>query len=939
MLGDFQARLGLGAPLSLKRRKTEALLAYCALPPGQRHSRDKLAALLWGDRPLPRARSRLRETLFVLRRALATADPPCLELGRETLAVAADAVDVDAVAFERLVRAGGPEALARAVDLYRGDLLQGLAFRGALFEDWLMDERERLRELALDALAKLLAHQQSSGAAEAAVPTALRLIALDPLQEAAHRTVMRLYAQLGRRGAALRQYQLCVGILLRELGAEPEADTRELYQEILRRRPQRGTSARVSPEIAEHKPFLASPMIATPAIPLIGREGEVTWLRQALAQARAGLGRVGVIVGEAGVGKTRLIAELVAEALPRGARLLLGRCYESDQILPFGPWVDAFRTAGVSSDRRLLAELAPPWRAELARLLPEVDVPGLPEPGDNQLRLFESVGHLLERLTARQPTVVVLEDLHWADEMTLRLLAYVTRRIAPWPLLLMVTAREEDLAEASAAHSALRELGGQLHAGRLTLFPLSRADTRRLTQALARAGTDARAVKRLVQQVWAASEGNPFVAVETTRALQEGSIGGDARTLALPQRVRELIAGQLERLSERAHEIVSVAAVIGREFEFALLERAGGLDEAGAARAVEELVRRRALHGVGERFGFTHERVRAVVYDRLLPPRRKLLHRQVGEAIETVHAEDLEPHYAALGAHYREGEVWDRAASYLGKAGKTALTRFGFREAAAYFEQALAALTHLPETRETREQAIDLRFDLRNALDPLAELGRIEGYLREAEILARALDDQRRLGWALVFMSDHQRVTGSHATAARTFAQRARAIAETLHDVPLEVAAQYYLVTACHTAGDYRGTEDGCRRLMQLLQGDRARERFGAAFPSWCPGAFWRAPSPSEECSTREALTDKKRSEWPKRSITRTVSSSRVGVSPMSTASGGHWAQLAACSNARSLFAAIGASRRLPHSRWGLWGTCTRGRDASWRASRCCGRP
>ena len=252
------------------------------------------------------------------------------------------------MAFERLVRAGGPEALARAVDLYRGDLLEGLAFRGALFEDWLMGERERLRELALDALAKLLAHQRSAGAAEAALPTALRLIALDPLQEAVHRTLMRLYAQLGRRGAALRQYQLCVGILQRELGVEPEADTRQLYQEILRRRPAREPAAGAIRVIPEHGPLSASPSIATPPTPLIGRDGEMARLREALAQARAGAGQLLVIVGEAGVGKTRLIDEIAAEALPRDARLLLGRCYESDQILPFGPWVDALRTAGVT---------------------------------------------------------------------------------------------------------------------------------------------------------------------------------------------------------------------------------------------------------------------------------------------------------------------------------------------------------------------------------------------------------------------------------------------------------------------------------------------------------------------------------------------------------------------------------------------------------------
>ena len=236
LLGDFQARLGPGPPLRLRARKTQALLAYLALPAGQPHSRDKLAALLWGDGSPHHARSRLRETLFVLRRTLAPADPPCLDVGNETVALNADSVDVDAVAFERLVETGGPVALGHAVDLYRGDLLEGLEFRGALFEDWLMAERERLRELALDALARLLAYQRSAGLAEPALQTALRLIALDPLQEAVHRTLMRLYAQLGRRGSALRQYQLCVGVLRRELGVEPEADTRTVYQEILRRR-------------------------------------------------------------------------------------------------------------------------------------------------------------------------------------------------------------------------------------------------------------------------------------------------------------------------------------------------------------------------------------------------------------------------------------------------------------------------------------------------------------------------------------------------------------------------------------------------------------------------------------------------------------------------------------------------------------------------------
>ena len=154
------------------------------------------------------------------------------------MALDAGAVDVDAVAFERLVQGDDPEGLARAVELYQGDLLEGLAFRGALFEDWLMAERERLRELAVDGLARLLSHQAKGTGTERAIQTSVRLLSLDPLQEAVHRTLMRLYARQGRRGAALRQYQACARVLKRELGVAPEAATKQLYRDLLRRAPE-----------------------------------------------------------------------------------------------------------------------------------------------------------------------------------------------------------------------------------------------------------------------------------------------------------------------------------------------------------------------------------------------------------------------------------------------------------------------------------------------------------------------------------------------------------------------------------------------------------------------------------------------------------------------------------------------------------------------------
>ncbi|MGH2625100.1 MAG: AfsR/SARP family transcriptional regulator, partial [Anaerolineales bacterium] len=239
LLGGFEARIDLGPPLLVPTKKAQALLAYLALPPGRTHPRDKLAALLWGDTPSGPARNALRQTLFILRKALGGAEPATLHVTGDAIALAPAVVQTDVEAFERAVAEGTPSSLGQTVDLYRGDLLAGLTVVEPAFEDWLMAERERLRELALEALARLLAHQRAVGATADAVQSALRLLALDPLQEAVHRTLMRLYAQLGRRDAALRQYQECVEVLQRELGVEPEPETKTLYQEILRQRPAR----------------------------------------------------------------------------------------------------------------------------------------------------------------------------------------------------------------------------------------------------------------------------------------------------------------------------------------------------------------------------------------------------------------------------------------------------------------------------------------------------------------------------------------------------------------------------------------------------------------------------------------------------------------------------------------------------------------------------
>jgi predicted ATPase/DNA-binding SARP family transcriptional activator len=325
LLGGFQAQPVAGAPLVLPTRKTQALLAYLALPLGQAHPREKLAGLLWGDMADAQARGNLRHALSRIRKALPKAAQRGVVFDGPSVALDPSVVDVDVARFERLVADGRPAALEQLAGLYRGDLLAGLALAEPSFEEWLTSERERLHELAIQGLGHLLAHQQKAGAAEPAVQTGLRLLALDPLQEPIHRTVMRLYARLGRREAALRQYQLCADALKRELSTQPDAETTQLYQEILSSRPIRPKPAeglvpagedRAPHPIAE---LLSAAASALPEAPpptnlpaatseLIGRAAELEEVTELL-----GVHRLVTLIGAGGIGKTRLGLEVARQ--------------------------------------------------------------------------------------------------------------------------------------------------------------------------------------------------------------------------------------------------------------------------------------------------------------------------------------------------------------------------------------------------------------------------------------------------------------------------------------------------------------------------------------------------------------------------------------------------------------------------------------------------
>ena len=720
LLGGFQGRLDASAPLIVPTRKTQALLTFLAIPPGRRHPRDKLAALLWGGMAEPQARRGLRQALFMLRKAVGV-EPSAVLIDGETVALDPASVEVDVVEFERLIAEGTPAALERAAGLYHGELLEGLALQEAPFEEWLLAERVRLHELALDALARLLRHQRAAAATEVALQTALRLLALGPLQEAVHRAVMRLHVQLGRRPSALRQYQLCVGILRRELGVEPEATTQQLYREILRQRPAHPwtdvESAAPAPATPADAP--AGPDETLPReLPLIGREAELAELRAALTGAWDGRGRVAALIGEAGVGKSRLVAEVAAEGVARGGRVLVGRCYEAEQMLPFASWVDALRAGRIDAEAEVLDSLDPLCRMELARLLPAVSLPGR-SPGQTPVdyrQLFESVAQLVRHLALRQPLMVVLEDVHWGDEMSLRLLSFLGRRLHACPLLVVVTAREEELASARIVRLTLEDLARDKRLVELRLAPLSREALRALVGMVARGAPHEAVAVGLAEQVWRISEGNPFAAIEVVHALPDWFAGATSAKLPVPNRVREVILRHLESLSQRGRDLTSVAAVIGREFGFPLLVRAAGLEESEAAESLEELVRRRVLHSVGERFDFIHDRIREVACDGLLPERQRALHARIVTAMEVLHADRLVEQVERLAHHAARGGLAQKGVSYLGQAGARAFANAAHTEALAYFNQALELLGALAPGPARDREELSLRLALGPAL-------------------------------------------------------------------------------------------------------------------------------------------------------------------------------------------------------------------------------
>jgi class 3 adenylate cyclase/tetratricopeptide (TPR) repeat protein len=591
---------------------------------------------------------------------------------------------------------------------------------------------------------------------------------------------------------------------------------------------------------------------------LVGREPELAALVQALERAGAGHGQVVAMVGEAGVGKSRLVYEFIHAHYLQGWRLLESASVSYSKATPYFPVIDLLRrdthvedgddirTIQAKVTERVLTLDATlqetiPALLSLLDALPEESPFRSLDPPQRRRRTLDACKRVLLRASQEHPLLLVFEDLHWMDSETQTLLDSLVESLPTVHVLLLINYRPE------YQHG----WGSKTYYTQLRLDPLPPGSADTLLQGLL--GNDP-GLAPLQRLLIARTEGNPFFLEESVRALVETGVlvgvSGAYRlaqalpTIQVPATVLAVLAARIDRLPPEEKRLLQTAAVIGTEVPLPLLHAIAELPEAALHGGLARLQAAEFLyetHLFPEHvYTFKHALTHEVAYNGLLQERRRGLHARIVTSIERLAPDRLAEQVDRLAHHALRGEVWDKALTYLRQAGEKAVARSAYREALGYFEQALRALAHLPEQSDTLAQAVDLRLALRSVLHPSADWGRILAYLREAESLAAALDDPGRLGQVLVFLSHHFRLMGAydHAVAA---GQRALVLAMASDDAILHALANLHLGQAYQAQGDARRAIACLRQTLTALEGTGRHEHFGQVILPAVGSRVWLA--------------------------------------------------------------------------------------------------
>jgi DNA-binding SARP family transcriptional activator len=815
-----------GEPVNFDTRKATALLALLAVT-GREHSREQLTGLLWPDADGQKARASLRRTLSVTAAVMGSA----LAISRTTVALRPGDVTIDVRDFEDLISRPDAGSLERAVQLYRDDFLAGFTVRGcADYEDWQGSVREQLRQVLARGLQRLVTECVAAGELDRATGHAQRWLALDPLHEPAHQAIIRLLGWTGQRSAAMRQYRSLVRVLDRDLAVRPLPETTRLYEDV-----RVGRLAPPPPGPASREPA-AEPAREPAAVrwPLAGRSGELAVLRTAW-RGVGKHGRAVGIAGQAGSGKTRLIEELRAEAATAGSPILVARCHDGESGLPFVLAADLLRSALAVCPE--LPDLLPaPTIAMTGRLVPrlaagqpDTAAPALDSPAA-VARMYAAIADALLAAAAsgaaNDAGIVVVEDVHWADSSSLGLLGYLVRRLADWPLLLVLSWQPEHADRLRLLRTAFAEAADQSLSETIELGPLGLDAIGTLLSLPGQPKAD-------VDRLLAETRGLPMLIREYVEALRSAGSAGAAGTGQAdwwpPASVRELFGARLRAVSEPALQVLTAAAVLGNDSDADLLRVVSGRSEDEIVEALEEALARSLLTenpppaGSGPpSYGFPYAALRQTAYDSASLARRRLLHGRAADVLARRHERDpVAASAAAVAEHLQLAGRDEAAAQWWWLAAAKARELYAHAEARAYLTRALAlGFPQLPGRMALGEVLVVLgryrealaEFEIAAAADSGGEhdsLARIEHKLA---------DVHHRLGnWELAeaHLAAATELTGDPGQLARAQADRA-VVAYRRGDTDQSATLGLAALASARTAADPGATAQALNVLGML---------------------------------------------------------------------------------------------------------------------------
>ena len=729
-----------GRAVGLGGARPRALLAILLLRRNEVVPAERLREDLYGaEQPVTGAKS-LQAHISRLRKALGP-NRVRTRGGGYVLEVAPDEVDADRFADQlgagRSALAAGKTASAErsfmeALALWRGPPLTDFAY-----QEFAQAEITRLEELRLACLEELFEARLALARHSETVGELERLVAEHPLRERLRGQLMLALYRDGRQAEALGAYQAARRALVEGLGIEPGPRLRELHHAVLQQDPALDAGATLATQPSRGA--------------FVGREKDLGQLLAELDEAASGRGRLVLVAGEPGIGKSRLAEELIAHARARGAQVLVGRCWEAGGAPAYWPWVQALRTYTVGVEPGELRAQLGDGASDLVPLLPELQrlFPDLPEPPrleseGARFRLFEAVSRFLTTAARHRPVVLVLDDLHAADPSSLLMLRFVGREMRDSRLLVVGLFRDVDPTLRDPLVSTLAELLREPHARQVTVEGLTAPDVAEFIELTA----ETRPTSAVAATIHAETEGNPLFLAEVVRLLDtELRLGEPGSLLRIPPGVRAVIGQRIRRLSKACQDLLVAAAVLGREFGLEALVRLTRLTREEVLQVLDEAMVERVVGevpGSPGRLRFGHALIRDTLYDELTLAQRLNWHLRAGEALEAVYGSDKEPHLAELALHFHSaGPVGGaaKAIDYAGSAGDRALAQLAYEEAVRLYELALTLVDGGPRRTE-------LLLALGDAQARAGDTPASKGTFREAAELADRLGSSEQLARA-----------------------------------------------------------------------------------------------------------------------------------------------------------------------------------------------